>query len=119
MEERRSYVRLDISVDVKYKIIPKNEPVMSGTTSDISAGGFRFFSKDKLEPGTKLNLEIVLPDQEKPVMAKGEVVWAEEFSILSENVTPVFETGVKFMGIAEKDRSNIGQYIFGQLKKRA
>ena len=117
MEERREYVRLDAGVNVNYKTSTAPNRGIVSTSKDISAGGIRFFTDQKLRIGSVIDLEISLPEQELPVSVNCEVVFSDEFSIMTESSKPTFETAVKFISIEDKNKDKISKYIFGKINR--
>lgn len=108
--ERRKYLRLATSVEVKYKIIgdPGEVKVFS---RDISAGGLCILAQEKLAPNTPLELKIKIPDLVDHIRALGKVVWQKK-SESSQN----FDTGLEFTGISDFDRFNINRYIMERIE---
>ncbi|MFH1776365.1 MAG: PilZ domain-containing protein [Candidatus Omnitrophota bacterium] len=118
MDERRRYVRLDAGVEVKYSVFSSDAVPLLTTAKEISAGGIRIFTGEKLDIGTKVYLAIKLPGSETPIEGEAEVVWVEEFMIISEpRPSTKFEVGLSFITIDEENINQISKYIFGQLKK--
>lgn len=60
---------------------------------DISAGGVRIYSDEKVAAGTKLELELFLPDASSISFA-AEVVWVEA---LGQGAPARFDVGLKFL----------------------
>ena len=74
-------------------------------TKDVSAGGACFVMEELFTPGTKLELEIQLPDREAPIMLIGEVIWSKPMrDVRKSSENPTAETGVKFVSIAPDDQ---------------
>jgi len=98
MENRRQQIRISKSLEVKYKIA--DGFLKSGARSfDISKGGIRLPTIQRLRPGTILELEIKLSEVADPIIAIGEVMW---LSPRKQGEYP-FEVGVKFIDIAPID----------------
>lgn len=119
MEERREFVRADGRlVDVKYKI-PKLQVEGKSLAVNISGGGIRIYIKTKLEsttfpePKTIIELEITLPSDTLPILAKGEIVWIS--IIKTEGKEEFFDTGIKFIEIKDHDKSRILKYVYLQV----
>jgi hypothetical protein len=62
---------------------------------DVSLGGVRIFSDDRLEVGELLKMEFFLPDT-KPVTYTAEVVWIEP---LPSGGPAPFDVGLKFLAL--------------------
>ena len=114
MSEHRGYIRLRESLKIDYKIV---EPVggLGGSFSeDISGGGIRLPLKERLRPGTILDLEIHLPEFTEPIKATGEVVWLHG----RDNVEFPFVVGIKFIKIDQFDRGKLLNYIRKRIKEK-
>lgn len=112
MEERRRYIRLDTRLRITYRILPSPAPTISETL-DIGGGGIRIFLNEPMNVGTLLELEIFLPEDNKPIRCRGKVVWIEEFSIYqgTKEERKELEAGVEFTNIAPEDRDHIIKYV--------
>ncbi|MFQ5681391.1 MAG: PilZ domain-containing protein [Candidatus Omnitrophota bacterium] len=64
-----------------------------GMLRNISGGGVCFVTKEKLMPRERLDLWINVPDCPNPIHKDGEVVWAKE------NLVDTQETGVRFNSV--------------------
>jgi hypothetical protein len=76
-------------------------------TIDISLGGVRIFSDDPVNVGTRLSLELFLPD-ESTLDCKAEVVWVEE---LPPGEPARFDVGLRFTELHDADKARLGQVI--------
>jgi c-di-GMP-binding flagellar brake protein YcgR len=70
---------------------------------DISLGGMRIYSDEAIAPGTKLELELFLPDASS-VTCKVEVVWIEA---LGAQGPAKHDVGLKFIDIKPEDRARL------------
>lgn len=106
--QRRSYVRLPVSVPIKFRALPDGETVIRGTTLDISGGGALLLTKAGLERGQIIELELDLPNRE-PVFCKARVV-----RILSQAKTAKDKSkiAIEYQDISEGQRDRIFNYIF-------
>ena len=71
--------------------------------SDISVGGLRAYADDKLPVGTRLSLDLLLPEGE-PIHALAKVAWVKE---LPEGSPARFDVGVHFLEIRPEDQVRI------------
>ena len=114
MEEQRRFVRLATSIAIHYTITDSSArgtaPKMS---AEISGGGVRFATGQRLPPGTQLELQLTLPGESTPVQAKGEVVWSGRFG----HHRP-YETGIRFTEIDPIQRGRMIRVIHDTLKAR-
>lgn len=114
MDERREFVRLDLSVEVKWKTLP-NEETLLDKTKNLSAGGICIMVDDPPSTGSMIYLEINLPDN-SIIHSKGKVVWAEEYEEVGEEIRKNFDVGVQFVDIDRKDQEKINYFIFKSKK---
>ncbi len=113
--DRRKFARLDLALTVSYKVVDQ----MSGedkpqevVSSDVSLGGLRLMTPGPLEHGTRLEIEIYLPeDEEHPLRADGEVVWQSKISATS------YETGVMIHNINDADKKRFMEFVFDQMSR--
>jgi len=115
-EERRKFARLDLALNISYRVIERDPtpPVDPRETisSDISMGGVRLMMPSRIENGTMLELEIYLgEDDSVPIKAEGEVVWQSRISKTS------FETGVMIKDMASDNKSRFMRFVFDQMSK--
>lgn len=114
MDERRRYVRLDTRLKISYTVLKKGKDIPNASeTKDISGGGIRIFLSEPIPLNTLLKLTIFLPDDPKPIVCTGEIVWVEEFTLLSDEKKDKnrYEAGVAFTEIASLDRDRIIKYV--------
>lgn len=109
-KERRKYLRLEASVEVKYKVIGKPGEVKV-FAKDISAGGLCIFTQENLASNTPLELKIKIPDLVDPIQALGKVIWQKKTES-SQN----FDMGIEFTGISDFDRFNMNRYIMERIE---
>lgn len=106
--QRRSYVRIPASVPVAYRLIPQGQGYESSNTVDISGGGILFLSKDKLQPGQILEIELYLPGRPK-VVCQAEV---KRFIPPEGGGTNTYKIAAEFKDITENQRDQIFNFIF-------
>ena len=86
--EKRIYPRVPVKIPVKYRVIEDELEVksilerrkkdQSAQTVDISLGGLYVVTDQALALGKILRLDITLGDNQNPLTAFAEVVWANE-----------------------------------------
>jgi hypothetical protein len=109
-QEQRQVIRLGVRLLTWVKFLSTGK-VHRALTRDIGSGGLCLVMEGVIEPGTKLELEIKLPDREAPITATAEVVWSRSIGEPAKSYQgQTAEIGVKFVNIDSKDRSLIMQY---------
>ena len=109
-QERRQFIRLRsrLVTFIKHVDTGKVERVL---TKDIGGVGVCFISHKALPPGTPLEVEIKLPDFERPITFTASVVWSRVTEPAKKSYQfPTVEIGVTFAVIGQKQRSLIMQY---------
>ncbi len=71
--ERRRFLRLNLSVDIEYSVIPNTEE-QAGTLKDIGAGGICLIADEELGIGRLLKIKISLPNDPPTIQTVGRIV---------------------------------------------
>lgn len=101
--ERRAAKRLNVELKAKYYL---NGKPTNSKTRDISTKGIGLVLDEKLSPGTSLRLQILLPEKNKLIRAKGVVVWSRDSAVKSFNKR-LFDTGIKFTYLDESSEKEL------------
>jgi general secretion pathway protein E len=80
-------------------------------TTNISAGGILFVSQEQLSIGTLLELSIVLPDGQEPVVCLSRVVRVE-----NAGQEGFYNIAVCFLDITSGQRARLSKYVDGHLQ---
>jgi PilZ domain len=101
--DRRIYPRL------KVPMLWRSPGVVAkfSRTVNMSLGGARVFSDDRLKLGTKLNIEL-LPDPDNSVQVLARVVWIDE---LGEGAPARYDVGLEFLDVPEEMVSRLGAIL--------
>ncbi len=76
-------------------------------TQDVSLGGMRVFTDDDFERGSRLELDVLLPDG-GTVRCWAEVVWQLE---LGDGQPARFDVGLKFLDMASSDVQRLASVL--------
>lgn len=76
-------------------------------TQDISLGGMRVYSDEQFSVGSRLDLEVLLPDHAS-VRCWAQVVWVTE---LSPGGAARFDVGLKFEDMAPSDVQRLASVL--------
>ena len=76
-------------------------------TVNVSMGGARVFSDDRMKIGAKLNLEL-LPEPETSVQVLARVAWIDE---LPDGSPARFDVGLEFLDVPEEMVSRLGAIL--------
>ena len=106
-EERRRYIRLSKPINISL-MLPGKDKILRTVSKNISAVGVGFETKEKLEPGSALKLEIELPKAPNPVHILGKVIWSKRVGL--EDGSP-HSTGIEFTKIEEDNKNTFLKYL--------
>ena len=117
--ERRSFFRMDCELEVQYRtfklLLPDNEmhgEFLYSKTRNISGGGICLVTEDKLETGTFVEAILKMKQRLRFV---GVVVRTIE---VKSKGKIIYETGIEFVRIENRDRENIVSYVFKTQRER-
>jgi hypothetical protein len=79
MEDRRMFHRFNIRLPVSFLRVAEGKNGV-GETWDISAKGIGMRTYVALEPRSRLDLRLKIPDRKEPLFMKGQVVWSSRES---------------------------------------
>lgn len=110
--ERRKFPRLPFDTGVDYKLLKQEGDAFFSTASkNISVGGICIITYEPLNSGDILELKFSLPLADKFITAKGRVAWTGNLKIEGKNIDAVYEAGIEFISIDEKDMERIQRYV--------
>jgi c-di-GMP-binding flagellar brake protein YcgR len=115
--ERRSFVRLSITVEASIaEILEKEkEPVwIRGQMLDISGGGIRIAVRKNFKKGSRVKVMFALPvgAVRENIIASGEVMRVHE-----TNQSGLLQIGVQFLDLPSKHQDSVIRFIFEKLKE--
>jgi len=117
--QNRRYVRLDINLPVKFRILEKADkrekpPAMQLTAriAEMSGGGLSFYAEKPLEANDIILIALMLPDGDKPLGGiKGQVLRV----ICVESKTLVhYRHHIQFVSIEPQQREQIVKFVFAK-----
>ena len=105
-KERRKFKRFDAYMNVQYRSQESNKASEgSGLSKDLSREGIKVNTDHALQAGSLVDLEIRLPDDNRPVKTTGKVMW-------SKPADGGFESGVSFLLIDPVDKFRVLDYAY-------
>ena len=114
-EEKRRFVRIDSSLNVKCKI-KDGEPITFETISrNISRGGLRVSASRPVDVGKNVDLEIYIPEDKEPVLASAKIVWMQE--VKREGHPKQYDLGLELIKVDSSYRDRLLRYAFGQINR--
>ena len=114
---RRRFTRLDMDINVYYKksdAPPPEASLYSGLAGNISGAGLFLRSINMLPAGTKVDLDIVIPEEKKCISMKGMVMW-----LADKQLQPQFYPGmgVQFLDVNRKAQEELISFIEKNIAK--
>lgn len=104
--ERRKFTRVHQPFEVKYRYAGQfAESWSTATTLNISAGGLRFISPDRLEVKETLEVQIQLPSVREALRLKARVAWSQA------QASGVAENGVEFLEVTPEQQVKIDELV--------
>jgi c-di-GMP-binding flagellar brake protein YcgR len=105
--QMRQWVRIALSVPVRYRMDGYPVDFYQSTTVDLSGGGFCLLTRHPIDVNTVLDIEMELPQQ--AIKLKALVKRCTE---VTEATVKRYKIGIQYQKIAERDREKIIEYIF-------
>lgn len=105
MSDRRRYPR--VQADILCRPAGSDLVHHKRNTQDISLGGVRVYSDDHFPVGSKLDLDVLLPDQAS-VRCWAEVVWLAD---LGPDAPARFDIGLRFTDMASDDIQRLASVL--------
>ena len=106
IKERRKFKRFDAFMNVQYRTQDGKSGEGVGLSKDLSREGLKISTDHSLNAGSLVDLEIQLPDENRPIHTTGKVMW----SVRGNNEN--YESGVCFLLIDPLDKFRILDYAY-------
>jgi uncharacterized protein (TIGR02266 family) len=105
MRNRRRHARAPLTASVTFR---SQGGLCEASTETIGERGVFVATREVLSPGSLIDLEFALPDDESPIRVRGEVRWVSE---PRDSVRGRPGMGVQFKNLREPDRARIERYV--------
>jgi type IV pilus assembly protein PilZ len=102
--DRRREPRTPINIRIDYQTV---DTFFSEFASNINQGGLYIKSSAPLPPGTRLNIQFLLPSRSKPIQVEGEVVWVNEKT--TKGIHPGM--GIRFAELTPDVKAEINELV--------
>ena len=110
-QERRRTIRLDARLTTLFTIVETGR-VRRALTQNVGGLGLAFTGEELFPPGTRLDVELQLPDRATPLAFGAEVIWSQPTGEPHKSYEdPVVRTGTKFLDVDAKQMALIRQYV--------
>ncbi|MDD5432947.1 MAG: PilZ domain-containing protein [Candidatus Omnitrophica bacterium] len=108
-EEKRKHHRIKINCDLS-AVYPDSSIVFLYYTENLCEGGVGIVLDKKMPVGGIVKLNIFLPEQKLAIKCEGEVRWTSKIENKDKDKV-LYQTGIKFINIQEKDTENIRKLV--------
>ncbi|MFH1519757.1 MAG: PilZ domain-containing protein [Candidatus Omnitrophota bacterium] len=105
--EKRNFVRANFPC--KIIIYTPREYTIVSHTENIAVGGVRIIIEESLDISSLVGLELFLGGTQ--IICKGRIVWVVERSGSDNTQSNIWDTGIEFYEIAERDKKIIGNFV--------
>ena len=108
--ENRTTHRINIELPLSFKVHEAQKHLSIGMTQDISPTGMRVLSKDKLDVGREIQVQIRLPD-DSSLTIHAKVVWCKEIYTLNAKE---YIMGLQLMNDMRADEAKFVKFVARQ-----
>lgn len=115
MDERRSTIRVPVGMEGTYQLLGDLSGPRLGLTQDISLGGVRLASAERLPPGEKVSISLNLP-RAGAVSMTGVVLWSRE---MQEARQQSFEAGLRWLDVDAHTQARLNAFITEYTRARS
>ncbi len=115
MREKRRFIRFEIAVKVTYCVQGEVRVEKTGITKDLSAGGMQLFTEEKIQTGSKLDLELFIPEALNPAHLSGIVLWSSE---VGDAQKQSYSAGIEFGEIEEDNKNTFLKFLCDLMYKK-
>ena len=105
MGEKRRFMRFNVLMDA---VCRKNGAPKKLKVNNFSREGIGISSREAFSEGEDIEVEMMIPGDNIPVLLGGEIAWAAD--PISDNAQ--FSSGIKFTKISNGDRGRVLEHIY-------
>ncbi len=103
--EKRKYMRFDVLLNALGRAGDESKKLK---VTNFCREGIGISSEDYLPEGKDVDVEMMIPGDNIPVVVTGEITWAADSSSDDQQ----YEGGMKFKEIKDSDRGRILEYVY-------
>ena len=107
-KDRRKFKRFDAYMSIKYQKPGQREGQGVSLSKDLSREGVKINSGIEFHKGDTLDLEISIPDDPKPVVTSGKVMWCRPAPGRDQG----YDQGVRFLVMDPVDKFRVLDYAY-------
>ena len=105
--EKRKFIRANFPCKILI-YTPQKHTIVSHT-ENIGVGGIRVVIDENLSISSFVGLEVLI--NEARIICKGRIVWVVEKSGPKNSESNIWDTGIEFYEIVEKDKKIINSFV--------
>jgi len=106
MPEKRRFMRFNVLMEAISRTA--GGALKKFKINNISKEGVGILCDETLKAGDDIEMEIMIPGDNMPVLFKGEVAWVSDSSYNNA----LYKSGIRFKKIRNEDRSRVLEYIY-------
>ena len=111
MKERRKFVRTYFGDRGGYWLLGKERKIGVFRLISLSGGGLSFLIDKALKKRAPLEIELMLPPDDKKISRKAKVVWSKPL-----RQRKLFGVGAKFVDLSNQEGDVLSQFVADRLK---
>ena len=115
LDDHRQTVRCYLPLTITYEILEgqgsRGPKSLHTVCKDFSEGGLSIPVGEYLKPGSRLRLTIELPDDRRPVIVSGEVLWCKERTSAIGRTGTYYEAGMRLNDITGESKERFTRFI--------
>lgn len=117
MREKRKFIRFDIPLKVNYILLSEPKIEKTGMTKDVSAGGMKLLTEEKLETGKRIEFKIFIPEALNPAHLNGIVLWSKTVPAAAGKRLS-YSAGIEFGSIEEDNKNTFLKFLCTLMYKK-
>lgn len=103
----RRFQRLDIKISVRYNRRSQSD-VFTGKVMNVSGAGVFLYTADIFPIESRLELELLLSQENEPIKAEGMVIWLSDKNLQPDSYPGM---GIQFTRISQEDSNRLIDFI--------
>jgi len=111
---RRRFPRANFACKIAVYTLMKHS--LLSHTENIGEGGLRVIIDEKIELYSEVGLELYL--RREPICCRGRIVWVVDMANPLSKETILFDTGIEFLDLTEKDKGYIHGIVDELIQKK-
>jgi len=102
---KRAYYRFNVNLEVRYRILESLKEYKGASSENVSERGVMISLPEYLEPNTRVELIIKIPEEAKSIITIGRIVWIKKAMI-----GDFYNAGLHFVHLPNACREKLYKY---------